>query len=104
MPSSDLSPRERRALLLGGVVVGDTGVWVLDNPVDSRRTRDRERLSTILDRAEGRTIVVSLRQPVLVDRLSRVISMSNGKIAFDGPPEQWQAWREQLREIRSASP
>jgi ABC-type multidrug transport system fused ATPase/permease subunit len=103
LPSSDLSPRERRALLLGGVVVGDAGVWVLDNPVDSRRSRDRERLSTILDRAEGRTIVVSLRQPVLVDRFTRVISMSNGKIAFDGPPEQWEAWRKQLREIRSAS-
>ena len=103
VPSSELSPRERRALMLGGVVVGNAEVWVLDNPVDSRRVRDRARLETILDRADGRTVVVSLRQPVLVERFARVISMSNGKIAFDGSPQQWQEWRDQVRKIRSAS-
>ena len=103
MPSSELSPSERRALVLGGVVIGNAGVWILDNPVDSRRTRDRTRLSTILDRAEGRTVVVSLRQPVLIERFTRVVSLSNGKIAFDGSPEKWEAWRDQVRAIRGVS-
>jgi ABC-type transport system involved in cytochrome bd biosynthesis fused ATPase/permease subunit len=103
LPSSELSPRERRALLLGGVVVSGAGVWILDNPVDSRRTRDRARLETILDRAGNRTVVASLRQPLLIERFTRVISLSNGKIAFDGPPLQWQDWRDQVRQIRSVS-
>ena len=103
LPSSELSPQERRALLLGGVVLGDGDVWVLDNPVDSRRSRDRERLGKILERAEDRTVVISLRQPVLVERFARVISMSNGKIAFDGSPQQWNDWRDQVRKIRGAT-
>ena len=103
LSSADLSPRERRALLLGGVLRGDDSVWVLDNPVDSKRVKDSTRLGTILDRAADRTVVVALHTPVLVERFTRVISFSNGKIAFDGPPEAWKAWRHTVRELRGAT-
>ena len=81
---------------------GDDPIWVLDNPVDSKRAKDSTRLGTILDRAADRTVVVALQTPVLVERFTRVISFSNGKIAFDGPPESWKAWRQTVRELRGA--
>lgn len=103
LASTDLSPRERRALMLGGIVRGDAGVWVLDNPVDTRRTKDRERLAAILDRAGERTVVMSLRIPLLPERFTRIVSMSSGKVAFVGTPDAWETWRRQLREIRGVA-
>jgi ABC-type multidrug transport system fused ATPase/permease subunit len=102
VPSSHLSPRERRALLLGRVVTGDDAVWILDNPVDHDRSRDRERLETILERAGERTLVVALRRPIAVERFDRVILMKQGTAVFDGTPADWKARRRQLREIRGA--
>lgn len=100
LSSSNLSPSERRAMLLGRVVLGDAQVWILDNPIDGNRARDRRRLAAILDRAGERTVVVSLRRPLDVDRFDRVVVMRRGKKHFEGSPSDWKTWRERTREIR----
>ncbi len=97
VPSSHLSPRERRALLLCRVVLSDAPVWILDNPVDSNRSRERERLQAVLDRGREKTIVVALRTPVLVERFDRVIVMRRGKVDFDGTSAEWHEYRKRRR-------
>lgn len=101
--SAELSPRERRALVLAGILLGEASVWVLDNPVDSKSARDRERLAAILERAADRTLVVALRRPVDTARFTRVIRLRKGRIDFDGSPREWEARRARRRQIRGAS-
>jgi len=103
LPSSQLSPRERRALSIGRVVLSDASVWILDNPVDSNRAGERARLEAMLDRGVQRTVVVSLRVPVLPERFDRVWVMKRGKVEFDGTPAEWAERKRQLRAIRAGS-
>ena len=98
-----ISPGERRALLLGRIVLGDAPVWILDNPVDTDRPRDRRRLAALLERGAGRTLVIALRRPSLVERFGLVVTMRRGKVTFVGAPSEWRERRAQLREIRDAA-
>ena len=102
LPSSHLSPRERRALSLARVVLSDAPVWILDNPVDTDRAKERGRLEAVLERGAGRTIVVALRSPVIPERFDRVLIVKRGVIEFDGTPAQWSERRRQRRAIRAA--
>jgi ATP-binding cassette subfamily C protein CydC len=100
--SSELSRRERRALALGGILLGDASIWVLDEPVEADRAKDRARLEHVLERAGDRTLIVALRRPVHADRFARVVVLRKGRIDFDGTPAEWRLRRNSIREIRRA--
>ncbi len=100
--SADVSPRERRALALGGILFSAADVWVLDEPVEGDASHDRRGLETLLERAGDRTVVVSLRRPVLAEKFDRIVELKDGRIAYQGSYHQWAARRVQLREIKRA--
>jgi len=102
LSSLELSRRERRALALGGILMGDAPVWVLDEPVEADVAGERARLGAVLERGAKRTVVVGLRRPVCVDSFDRVVVLRKGKIDFEGTPEEWRRRRRRIRELRQA--
>ena len=101
LSSTELSRRERRALVLGGILLGDSMTWVLDEPVETDGAKERARLEGVLEQAGDRTLVVSLRRPVCVDRFERIVVLRKGKIDFEGTPAEWRQRREQIRQTRA---
>jgi ABC-type bacteriocin/lantibiotic exporter with double-glycine peptidase domain len=92
---TSLSRNEARLLRLAGLLIGDTSsVWVFDNPVQGLRHKKAERcLDEIMKCASGRTVVLSLTEPVRLKSFDRVLDMGGGKVRFDGTPAEWEEWR-----------
>ena len=83
--SEDLAEDDARALALGAALLGPAAVLVLDRPLDgsgpeARRRRARE----ILRRAKGRTLVMSMAEPVKLHRFDRVLLVGPEGILYDG--------------------
>ena len=88
--SPTLSRNEARLLKLGGLLLGGAPAWVMDGPFDGLSVRRSRRcLATILAKAGPRTVVISLARPVGLERFDRVIALRDGKIWFDGSPQEW---------------
>jgi ABC-type multidrug transport system fused ATPase/permease subunit len=62
----------------------------------SRKAAGR-RLAEVLDRADGRTLVVGLTRPHLHERFDRLLVLKRGKVKFDGTPAEWEVWRDDKR-------
>ena len=91
LDSRRLAWSEKRSICLASVVLSSHPVWILDRPVAATRGRDRKRLAHILDRAAGRTLIVSLQQPILTERFTHVVVLKKGRVEFSGSPDQWRA-------------
>ncbi len=91
--SVSLSRNEARALSLAAIVLGeDADVWVLDSPLEGLpRVSARRRLREILRAAGHRAVVVAGGAAIPVKKFSRVLQLRNGKIRFDGSPDEWKA-------------
>ncbi len=92
--SEDLPENDARALALGAALLGPATVLVLDRPLEgSEAEARRRRASEILRRAEGRTLVMSMSNPVKLHRFDRVLVVEAAGIVYDGTPEGFEADR-----------
>jgi ABC-type multidrug transport system fused ATPase/permease subunit len=92
--SQDLAEDDARALALGAALVGPAAVLVLDGPLGgSAPEARRRRMSEILRRAEGRTLVASMPRPVKLRRFDRVLVVEAGGIVYDGSAAAFEAER-----------
>ncbi len=92
--SQDLPEGDARALALGAALLGPAPVLVLDRPLDgSEAEARRRRVSEILRRAEGRTLVMSMSDPVKLKRFDRVLVVEAARIVFDGTAEAFKSLR-----------
>jgi ABC-type transport system involved in cytochrome bd biosynthesis fused ATPase/permease subunit len=86
--SLELTASEARGLALARLLLVDrSSLWILDQPLDGlSRRRARCRLKEILRRAGQRTVVLSMSRAVSLECFDRVLVLSRGRIAYDGPP------------------
>jgi ABC-type transport system involved in cytochrome bd biosynthesis fused ATPase/permease subunit len=85
--SQDLSEDGARTLALGAALLGPAAVLVLDRPLDgSEAEAKRRRAAEILRCAAGRTLVMSMPDPVLLRRFDRVLVLASAEVVFDGTP------------------
>jgi ABC-type multidrug transport system fused ATPase/permease subunit len=91
--SADLSTGEARALALARLAVTDPRpVWVLDGCLEGlSRQKAERRIDAVVERAAGRTLVMSMSHGVGLDRFDRVLVLRRGRITFDGPPADWKS-------------
>ncbi len=94
--SSNISRNEARILRLGGILLNDSSpVWILDNPVQGLRGKKARRsLEEILKCGAGRTLIVGLPGPILIERFDKVVALRNGKVRFEGNPGEWNESKE----------
>jgi len=89
--SPDLSRNEARLLRLGAILLGNAPVWMLDAPVDGLSVRRARRcLNVLFEKLGARTAVVGLARPVALERFDRIVALRDGRIAFDGTPQEWK--------------
>jgi ABC-type multidrug transport system fused ATPase/permease subunit len=85
--SRDLAGGDARALALGAALIGPASMLVLDRPLDgSEAEARRRRTSEILSCAAGRTLVMSMPDPVMLRRFDRVLVIDASAVVFDGTP------------------
>jgi len=88
--SPELSRNEARILRLGAILLGGAPVWLMDGPFDGLSMRRARRcLDVLLERLGNRTLVVALARPVSLQRFDRVVALRDGRIRFDGTPQEW---------------
>jgi ATP-binding cassette, subfamily B, bacterial len=88
--SPDLSRNEARLLRLGAILLGNAPVWMLDAPVDGLSVRRARRcLNALFEKLGARTMVVGLTRPLALERFDRVVALRDGRIGFDGTPQEW---------------
>ncbi len=92
--SQDLPEGGARALALGAALLGPATVLVLDRPLEgSEAEARRRRASEILRRAEGRTLLMSMSDPVKLRHFDRVLVVEAAGIVHDGPAAEFAAGR-----------
>jgi len=93
-----LSVGERRALALAAATWSSEAVWLLDTPVLRNRARDRSCLDVLLDLAgPERAVVVAMPVACRLKRFDRVVVLKAGRVAFEGAPADWRAWRSKRK-------
>lgn len=90
--SSMLTIREARGLMLYGILQDlSSSMWILDGVTEGlSRKRARRILSTIVDRAGARTVIVSLPYSIGLEQFDRVLALRKGRLKFDGTPANWR--------------
>ena len=88
--SPELSRNEARIFRLGAILLGASPVWMMDGPFDGLPIRGARRcLDAILEKLGPRMLVVALGRPVSLERFDRVIALHEGRVRFDGTPQEW---------------
>jgi ABC-type multidrug transport system fused ATPase/permease subunit len=88
--SADFSRNEARLLRLAAILLGNAPVWLMDGPFDGLPVRRARRcLDVLLDKLGSRTLVVALARPVSLERFDRVVVLRDGRVRFDGTPQEW---------------
>jgi len=82
----DLSRGEKQRITLARALLRDPRVLILDEATASLdETSAREIMRAILERMEGRTVVLVTHDTELLDLVDRVISLDDGRVIYDGP-------------------
>ncbi|MBI3856932.1 MAG: ATP-binding cassette domain-containing protein, partial [Planctomycetes bacterium] len=85
-----LSRNEARLLRLGAVLLGNAPLWVMDGATDGLSLRRARRcVGATLERLDGRTLIAGFARPVALEKFDRVIELRDGRIRFDGSPQEW---------------
>lgn len=93
--SHELSAGEARLISLAKVLLAGPSVCLLDAPVHHFKHSARERvIEAALAAGVGRTVVITLGEPVALHRFDRVVELKKGRIVFDGPPSDWALRRQ----------
>lgn len=81
-----VSGGQRQLIGLTRLVLADSPVWLLDEPTASLDgSTEAKVLSTIRERSAGKTVVMVTHKPNLLQLFDRLIIVSGGKVAMDGP-------------------
>lgn len=88
--SADLSFDERKSLGLARIILSNASLWLLDDPAGVLSGRNAKKLvRTVLEAADGATVILTFNRPVAIERFDRVIELRRGRIVFDGQPAEW---------------
>ena len=94
--SWSMTQNEVRALGLFRILLGNAKVLILDSPLEGLKKKNAiERLEEILAHAKGRTLVVSMTQPIGIEYFGHVLMLKNGRIQFEGSVQSWETWRKE---------
>jgi ATP-binding cassette subfamily B protein len=98
LASDRLAMSERRALMLGRMLLADASVILLDEPFhDLSRRKARRRMRAILARCGEATVIVVVDRPPSSKLFDRVIELRNGRVVFDGATTAYRARRRRAR-------
>jgi ABC-type transport system involved in cytochrome bd biosynthesis fused ATPase/permease subunit len=103
--TGDLTPVQARSLGLGGLLQSERHTFILDAPLEGMATKQaKKRLREVLQRFDGKTLMVSMDEPVCVGEFDHVLVLSKGKVIFNGAPKKWKRWRAaNLRALTTAA-
>jgi iron complex transport system ATP-binding protein len=90
-PLNEMSAGERRRVLIARALVTRPGALLLDEPTTGLDMVARHRFMEsvrALARAGTTTIIVTHHVEEIVPEIQRVVLLRNGRIAFDGAPEE----------------
>ena len=83
-----LSGGQRQRVALGRAFVGEPSILLLDEPTGSLdHTSEEEIKARLRDYAVGRTMLVVTHRTSLLELVSRLIVIDNGRIVADGPKD-----------------
>lgn len=85
---NELSRGEKQRITLARALIKNPQILILDEAtasIDSHTARAVIR--AIFDRMDGRTVVMVTHETDLLDLADRVVCISDGAVAFDGPPD-----------------
>ncbi|UCD75035.1 MAG: ATP-binding cassette domain-containing protein [Phycisphaerales bacterium] len=86
----ELSRGEKQRLTLARALIKDPRILILDEATASIDAGAAyEIINKILEMMEGRTIIMVTHDAELLGFADRVISIEAGRLAYDGPPEQF---------------
>ena len=88
--SADFSFRQRKAIGLARVLLSSASLWLLDEPLSMPFDWEAEKLLRLILSAAGqRTVMITFNHPSGVELFNRVVELREGRIDFDGGPEEW---------------
>ena len=89
---------ERQRLALARALLRGGRVWLLDEPTAGLDDATaKELVEALLAVTKGRTALWVTHDPELIPRLDWVLALDCGRLAFDGPPAAYLAWRGELK-------
>ena len=91
---STLSGGQHRRVLIARALASEPDVLVMDEPTAGVDTANQEVLAQVLDRLAQRgttMVIVTHELEALAEVVTRIVAVANGRITFDGTPEEWAA-------------
>ncbi|MBI1215610.1 MAG: type I secretion system permease/ATPase [Alphaproteobacteria bacterium] len=84
-----LSGGQRQAVALARTLLMDTPVLIMDEPTNSMDSTTEARvLQNIAADTQERTVIIVTHKPALLQLVTRVIVMDNGRMVLDGPRDE----------------
>lgn len=100
-----ITRNEARALRLAGILAGTHRLLSLDAVLEGLdQIAAGRRLKAILERADGRTLVLSMSRAVKISHFDRLLFLRKGQIIFDGTPAEWKLRSAQREPDAAAAP
>ena len=93
----ELSGGQQQRVGIARALVKDPAILLADEPtgnLDSRSSAEILEILTDLNRDEGRTVIIVTHEQDIAAQARRVITMRDGRVVSDGPPERVPAARE----------
>jgi putative ABC transport system ATP-binding protein len=87
---TELSGGQQQRVGIARALVKDPSILLADEPtgnLDSRSSAEIMEILMELNRDEGRTVIIVTHEPEIAAQAPRVITMRDGVIVSDGPPE-----------------
>lgn len=106
-PLTELSDGQRHMLRVGGALVQQAPLYLLDDPFDCADFERRRRLWNELDdRCRfGAAVLFTTRDPAIAERADRVLMLDEGRLIADDSPERLIAEQEATEiEIEARDP